>query len=993
MKKRLYSIILCTVMLAVVCPLSLTAYAADEDPSGEMLDQVIVMFFDRSNFPGKEKQYDDEVAKVVKDGLSVVANNVYVVKAEGLSKNPNAILNKYKNSKFIAYAEPNFKGAFSATPNDPNYTTLKALLTAINAQNGWDIVKNGGPPVAVVDSGVYQHPDLPKLLPGYSAVAGLSPNNDTVGHGTGVAGTLGAIGNNGIGTVGMNWGANIMPVKVDDASGTLSVANIAKGIMWAADNGAKIINLSLGTSSDSVTLKNAVDYAYNKGCALFAATGNDGVSTISYPARYSNVMAVGATSNGTSRASISSYGTGMGVVAISSYTTTTAQGGYAGMGGTSFAAPQVSGLASLVLALNPGLTNEQVYSYIQQGAKPLGGGYNNETGYGVIDLGKTLALVRDSVPAEVIDTTAPVLTLAGSLVMEIRQGEKFTEPGYTAIDDIDGNITSKVVVTGTVNVNTPGVYRLEYKVSDAAGNTAEATRVVEVVLVDDTPPVLTLKGSQTMEIRQGEAFIEPGYTATDNIDGDITGKVVVSGAVNVNVPGHYTLEYSVSDAAGNKAAATRAVNVVLVDNTPPVLTLKGSSEMEIRQGEAFIEPGYTAIDNVDGDITSKVDVTGLVNSNVPSRYILEYSVSDTAGNTSTATRSVNVAVVAEEPKYLLPPTITLSGSMDVQIFTSEDYTEPGYSAVDCLGASLTGAVRVTDNIDHYTEGLYTVDYVVEDAGGNTARATRTVIVADREVPPPPANAPKLTIIGSDPIILHLDSGTPYQEQGAYAYDEADGDISEDVQIAGNVNRGKEGTYTLTYTVANSAGLVASATRDVRILAPSEAVSPRQAYNFSGQGKAPTTITHTGVIVEEAGWMDFAVTKIDNKVTINVAVKKDGEEVFGGTYAGMGGTQFWVDEGTYSASVTIAAGNGNCSYGVRLTTPETIFFVFEDEEVPLALPDDLLGDLQGGLPSDLQSDLPKTGNNGSPPIMVFMLWLSVAGSISALIIGRKRSIPK
>ncbi|MCL1809949.1 MAG: DUF5011 domain-containing protein [Clostridiales bacterium] len=898
MKKRLYSIILLAALLAAVCPLSLAAYAADDEPGGEMLDQIIIMFFERSNFPGKEKQYDDEVAKVRRDGLSVVADNVYVVKAEGLSKNPNAILNKYKNSKFVMYAEPNFKGDFDAVPNDPNYSTLKALLTAINAQNGWDIVKSGGPPVAVVDSGVYQHSDLPKLLPGYSAVAGLSPNNDTVGHGTGVAGTLGALGNNGIGTVGMNWGANILPVKVDDANGTLSVANIAKGIMWAADNGAKVISLSVSTTSDSVTLKNAIDYAYGKGCALFASTGNDGKNAINYPARYPNVMAVGATSNGTSRASISNYGTGMGVVAISSYTTTTSSGGYASMGGTSFSTPQVSGLASLVLALNPNLTNEQVYSYIQQGAKPLGGGYNSETGYGVIDMGKTLALVRDSVPPAAVDTTAPVLTLAGSLVMEIKQGEKFTEPGYTAIDDTDGNITNKVVVTGTVNVNTPGVYRLEYSVSDAAGNKAAAVRVVEVVFVDSTPPVLTLKGSGAMEVRQGEAYAEPGYTAVDNVDGDITSKVVVSGTVNVNVPGFYTLEYRVSDAAGNASFSTRTVNVV-----PAV----------------------------------------------------------------------------EEPQYALPPTITLSGAMDVQIFSSEEFTEPGYSAADCLGVNLTGAVRVTDNIDSGAEGIYTVNYFVEDAGGNAARATRTVIVAERDVPLPPANAPTIAIIGSDPIILHLDSGTPYTEQGASAYDEADGDISASVQIAGSVNRGKAGAYTLTYQVVNSEGLSASATREVRILAPNEVASPRQTYNFSGQGKAPSTITHTGVAVDTAGWMDFAVTKIDNKVTINTVVKKDGIEVFGGTYAGVGGTQFWAEEGVYSVSVTITAGNGNCSYGIRLVTPESIIFVFDDDEVPLAEPDGLLA---------ISDDLPKTGNAGSPPFLVLMFWLSMAGSMCVVITSRK-----
>ncbi|MCL1975140.1 MAG: DUF5011 domain-containing protein, partial [Firmicutes bacterium] len=784
--KKLLALILCAAVLTAVFPFSQTAYAAGGDTDAGMLDEIVIEFFDKSLFPDKEKQYEDEVAKVLKDGLSVVTDNVYVVKAENLSKNPTATLNKYKNSKFIVYAEPNYTIKADAAPNDPGYKSYTAAYNALNAAAGWDIVKSGGPVVAVVDSGTALNPDLPKLLAGYAAVAGLSPNNDKLGHGTGVAGTIGALGNNGIGTVGINWNASIIPVKVDDANGIMSVANVAKGIMWAVDNGAKIINLSLGTTSDSITLKNAIDYAYNKGCALFAATGNESASSLCYPARYANVMAVGSTGNGTTRLSSSNYGPGMGVVALSSYYTTTSAGGYMPMAGTSFATPQAAGLASLIWALNPALTNDQVYSYIQQGAKPLGGGYNEQTGYGLIDIGKTLQLVRDNTQPKVIDTTAPVLTLLGNVIMELKLGENFMEPGYTAIDDTDGNITAKVTVTGAVNVNVAGVYRLEYAVADAAGNTATATRIVEIVYTDDTPPVLTLKGASNMQLRQGDSFVEPGYTAIDNVDGDITNKVVVAGTVDIQTPGEYVLEYKVADAAGNMAAALRVVEVIQLDTTPPVLTLKGASNMEILQGNSFVEPGYTAIDNVDGDISSKVSVSGMVNSEVAEEYALDYRVADAAGNVAFARRVVTVLAKTEEKTYTLPPTLTLFGSPGMQIFCGEDFSEPGYTAYDCLGADLTSAVYIANNVDNEHEGVYTVNYSVEDLGGQTARATRTVTVAERETPPPPTGAPTITIIGSDPIILHLGSDTPYTEQGAYAYDNFEGDLSALVQISGYV---------------------------------------------------------------------------------------------------------------------------------------------------------------------------------------------------------------
>jgi len=383
--------------------------------SDRMLDEIIIKFHDRSQFPGKEKQYDDEVAKVLKDQLSLVTENVYVVKAQDLSKNPNAVLNRYKNSAFIDYVEPNYLAELSIEPNDPNYKAQKASLTAINAQAGWDIVTGGGPAVAIVDTGVAQVADLPKLLPGYSADKSLSPNSDTMNHGTAVAGTVGAIGNNGIGGAGINWNAGIMPVKADNADGKLPVANVAMGIRWAADNGARVINMSLGLSYDektgkpvdSETLRSAVDYAYGKGCVLIASAGNSARSPVEYPAGYDNVLGVGGSANGKDRAAnLSCYGPGLDILALSTYNTTLANGTYANASGTSFSAPQAAGLATLVLALQPGMSPSQVYDCIRQGAKTLNGD-RNDTGYGLIDIGKTLALAQAFEPS-VEDSSAMV---------------------------------------------------------------------------------------------------------------------------------------------------------------------------------------------------------------------------------------------------------------------------------------------------------------------------------------------------------------------------------------------------------------------------------------------------------------------------------------------------------------------------------------------------------------------------------------------------------
>ncbi|MCL2817720.1 MAG: DUF5011 domain-containing protein, partial [Clostridiales bacterium] len=298
------------------------------------------------------------------------------------------------------------------------------------------------------------------------------------------------------------------------------------------------------------------------------------------------------------------------------------------------------------------------------------------------------------------------------------------------------------------------------------------------------------------------------------------------------------------------------------------------------------------------------------------------------------TRTVTVVAV---PQYTKPPVITLDGSAEITMFVDDQYIEPGYKAVDCLGVNLTGAVKVTSNINVMTPGIYTITYEVEDAGGNKAKATRTVFVLEREVEVTPPNAPTLTINGSNPIILHLDSETPYTEQSAKAYDEVDGDISGQVTITGSVDRNKAGVYTLTYKVVNSAGLEATAEREVRIIAPTETKAPRVTYNFSGQGKAVSTTTHSNVVADTDGWMDFAVTSIDKNMTIKVEIKEKGNAknvIFSNTYTAVGGTQFWAEEGVYDVAVTINAANGNSKYGVRVVTPEVIYFTFEAGEVPL-----------------------------------------------------------
>ena len=323
----------------------------------------------------------------------------------------------------------------------------------------------------------------------------------------------------------------------------------------------------------------------------------------------------------------------------------------------------------------------------------------------------------------IVDTTAPVITLTGDAEVTLEAGATYTELGATFTDnyDQDGNAT---VGGDTVDTSILGTYVVTYDVTDANGNAAtQVSRTVNVV--DTTAPVITLTGDAEITLEVGSTYNELGATFTDNYDQD--GNAIVGGdSVDTNTLGTYTVNYNVTDSEGNVATqVTRTVNVV--DTTAPVITLTGDAEITLEVGSTYNELGATFTDNYDQDGNATVGGDS-VDTNTLGSYTITYDVTDVNGNAATqVTRIVNVVDTTA-------PVITLVGDAEITLSVGEIYEELGATATDNYDTNLN-VVIAGDAVDTETEGTYVVTYNVTDNEGNVAtQVTRTIIVESTSNP-------------------------------------------------------------------------------------------------------------------------------------------------------------------------------------------------------------------------------------------------------------------
>ncbi len=421
---------------------------------------------------------------------------------------------------------------------------------------------------------------------------------------------------------------------------------------------------------------------------------------------------------------------------------------------------------------------------------PLASGNITKMGTSIIDSvvnGTNLGTLTEVAGAP--DTTIPVITLVGSTPLTVEVDSSYVDDGATALDNIDGDLTSSIVTVNPVDTSTLGNYTVTYDVSDAAGNDAvQVTRTVSVV--DTTDPVISLVGSDPVSVEVNSVYSDDGATALDNYDGDLTSSIVVDSTVNTGVAGSYAVTYDVSDSSGNAATqVSRIVNVV--DTTDPVITLLGSTPVNIEVGSVYVDDGATALDNYDGDLTSTILTVNPVDTSTVGAYIVTYDASDSSGNAAAqVTRTVNVVDTTD-------PIISLVGSTPVIIEVGSVYVDDGATALDNYDGDLTGSIVTVNPVDTSAVGVYVVTYDASDSSGNAAaQVTRTVNVVDTGIP-------VITLTGSDTVSVEV--GSVYVDDGATALDSGDGDLTSSIVTVNPVDTSTLGAYIVTYDVSDSSG--------------------------------------------------------------------------------------------------------------------------------------------------------------------------------------------
>lgn len=587
-----------------------------------------------------------------------------------------AIANILKHSGYVQFAEPDYLVAPSIEPNDSGYSSQWHHQT-INSPQAWDVTTGShNVLVGVCDSGFDEdHPDLAanlRLDLAFNAQDGSNYIADFSGHGTGTAGTLGAVGNNNLGYAGVNWDVDIIPVRIaiSDTNSSAYISTMATCIEYAADQGARVVNLSYGGIQYS-TIDSAAQYLRSKNGLLFMSAGNDGREFPDYP-DYTSFIGVGATESSNNRASFSSWGDYVDLTAPGvGIRTTYKDGGYVSYSGTSFSSPMTAGVAALMVAANPNITPDEIEQGLFSTATDIGAAGDDVVfGHGLINAQAAVNYAQNlgqfSAPVAIITANQDSLPFGNEFVFDA-----------AASSDADGNIvayqwnlgdgTTSNQASISHNYAAAGAYQVSLTVTDNDGLSDSASVWVQVT------NELPLASAQA-DITSGFAPLSVNFSGNGSSDSD--GTIVTyawdfgdnnqaSGSTTNHIyttPGNYQATLTVTDNAG--ATNSTSISIQVFD-----------------ANEVIAPDGLNATVN-----EQTVTLTWQDNSINETAFVVEramkirgkynFETIDTLAANSTEFVDENVALGNYQYRVIAKNSVTSSASDTIQVSVDTVSTEP-----------------------------------------------------------------------------------------------------------------------------------------------------------------------------------------------------------------------------------------------------------------------------------------------------------------------------
>jgi len=459
---KLLTIVMVLGLLVSIVGFASPVSTVDAKGNNTDADRLLVKFEPGVSGNDKAQVHSQVGGKVESVIPGIGVHVVSVPRGQGATKSA-----AYRLNKGVRYVELDGVAQVADVPDDP-YFNEQWGMTKVQAPQAWDITHGSSDVIiAILDTGIdMDHPDLAAKI-----VADInfsdSPTSDYSGHdhGTHVAGITAAITDNGIEVAGLGYGCSLMNVRVLDDRGFGYFSWIASGIIWAADNGADVINLSLGSETPSTIMEDAVNYAWNKGVVVVAAAGNNDSTTPFYPAYYTNCIAVGGTDESDGKASWSNYGNWVDVVAPGTNIYSTMPVGLERFGyksGTSMATPHVAGLSGLVFSVindsnGNGRLNDEVRSQIESTCDRV----KMRVAYGRINAYRAVQGLQTQPTSQIAGVVTEADTgngISGATVSDGMRSAITDSSGYYCITNVpEGSYTVTASASGYEELSRSGV--------------------------------------------------------------------------------------------------------------------------------------------------------------------------------------------------------------------------------------------------------------------------------------------------------------------------------------------------------------------------------------------------------------------------------------------------------------------------------------------------------------------------------------------------------